>query len=146
MSNRPRYRDECIRLLEQGLGVRQIARQVGCSATTVMKYKRWAKIPEPGALVEPVVPGELKGSARGRELLWAIASDPSAPQSSRVQAVDKLREVEEWGASVTERRLPPPLNRDELVERQLVLLESLEAGVLAEVLERAKGFIRASGT
>ena len=143
MGRNPIYRDDCIKLLEQGFGVRQIARQLGCSPMTVMRYKRWARVPEVPAAEVPGLAST--GSDRGRELLWGIASDPTAPQSARVQAVDKLREVEEWGARVEHRRLPAPLGRDELIERQLALLESLSPEVLGEVLERARAFMVPEG-
>lgn len=155
MSQYKPFKDDILRLLREGMPARQIARTLGCSIAAVMNYKRLAasseaaqgeegsqrssqtpSTPEPES--EPISERAVAGAGheRGRGLLWTIALDPSAPPAARVNAVDKLREIESWDFLVKrdDRALPPPLSRAELVQRVSTMLSCLDDDVILEAL------------
>lgn len=94
---------------------------------------------------EPPVDTTPERSQRGRGVLWNILHDPSSPPQARVQAFNTLAESERWGLDDDmQRRLPPPLSRADLIDRQGVLLRSLSPPILAEVLRGLSAWCRAN--
>lgn len=158
------HKEEIRRLLGEGYGIRQIARMVGLSHTAIRYHQRQLQGTAPSEKLptnkarkgdrrlrefrQDAKPTSVEVShERGRGLLWTIALDPAAPPAARVNAIDKLREIESWDFLVGkhERTLPAPLTRPQLVERLACLLGSVEEDVLREALGQLRYKLVAEG-
>jgi len=146
---------------ELGIETKRIARRLNRSSATIRAFLNRESKPSihtlqsesstdhktdldplqhPSDISHPSPPPDdrTERGGRGRAVLWTILHDGSAPPVSRIRAFEALDESERWSRDHDERRLPPPLSRAELIQRQVSLLLSLDDQILSEVLAQVR--------